>query len=44
MVGAQNQSSNNTNIPVPQKMGVKIISPSKNTTVTAGELIMHGIS
>src|SRR6476619_2934022 len=44
MVGAPNQSSNNTNVTVPQKMGVKIISPSKNTTVPTGELIMHGIS
>ena len=25
-------------------MGVKIISPSKNTTVPAGRLIIHGIS
>ena len=25
-------------------MGVKIISPSKNTTVPAGQLIIHGIS
>jgi hypothetical protein len=25
-------------------MGVKIISPSKNTTVAAGQLIIHGIS
>ena len=44
MVGAQTQSSNNTNVTVPQKMGVKIISPSKNTTVPTGLLIIHGIS
>lgn len=44
LVGAQNQSSSNTNVTVPQKMGVKIISPLKNTTVPAGQLIIHGIS
>ena len=44
LVGAQNQSANNTNITVPQKMGVKIISPSKNSTVPTGQLIIHGIS
>ena len=44
LVGAQNQSSSNTNVTVPQKMGVKIISPSKNTTVPTGQLIIHGIS
>jgi hypothetical protein len=44
LVGAQNQSANNTNITIPQKMGVKIISPSKNATVPTGQLIIHGIS
>ena len=46
LVGAQNQSqsSSNTNVTVPQKMGVKIVSPSKNTTVPTGQLIIHGIS
>ena len=33
-----------TNVTVPTKMGVKIISPSKNTTVPTGQLIIHGIS
>jgi hypothetical protein len=39
---AQNQSS--SNITVAHKIGVKIISPLKNTTVPAGQLIIHGIS
>jgi hypothetical protein len=39
---AQNQSSSNTT--VAHKMGVKIISPLKNTTVPAGQLMIHGIS
>jgi hypothetical protein len=39
---AQNQSSSNTT--VAHKIGVKIISPLKNTTVSAGQLIIHGIS
>ena len=39
---AQNQSSSNTT--VAHKIGVKIISPLKNTTVPAGQLIIHGIS
>jgi hypothetical protein len=44
MVGAQNQSSNNTSVTAPQKTGVKIISPSENTTVPTDQLIIHGIS
>ena len=44
LVGAQNQISSITNVTVPQKMGVKIISPLKNTTVPTGQLIIHGIS
>jgi hypothetical protein len=46
LVGAQNQSqsSSNVNATVPHKMGVKIISPLKNTTVPAGQLIINGIS
>ena len=39
---AQNQSSSNTT--VAHKIGVKIIFPLKNTTVPAGQLIIHGIS
>ena len=39
---AQNQSSSNTT--VAHKTGVKIISPLKNTTVPAGQLMIHGIS
>jgi hypothetical protein len=45
-VGAQNQSqtSNNTNVTGPHKLGVKIISPLKNSTVPVGQLIINGIS
>lgn len=42
LVGAQNQSLSNTT--VTHKVGVKIISPSKNSTVPAGQLIINGIS
>jgi hypothetical protein len=42
LVGAQNQSSSNTT--VAHKIGVKIISPPKNATVPAGQLIIKGIS
>ena len=42
LVGAQNQSSSNTTSS--HKMGVKTISPSKNSTVPAGQLIINGIS
>ena len=42
LVGAQNQSKSNTT--ATHKMGVKIISPSKNSTVPAGRLIINGIS
>jgi len=41
-VGAQNQSSSNTT--ATHKMGVKIMSPSKNSTVPAGQLMINGIS
>ena len=46
LVGAQNQSDspNIANITGPQKLGVKITSPSKNATVPAGQLIISGIS
>ena len=46
LVGAQNQSesSNNANVTSPQKLGVKITSPSKNATVPAGQLVISGIS
>ena len=46
LVGAQNQSeiSNNANVTSPHKMGVKITSPAKNTTIPAGQLIISGIS
>jgi hypothetical protein len=38
IVGAQNESpsSNNANVTNPHKMGVKIISPLKNSTVLIG--------
>ena len=42
LVGAQNQSLSNTT--VTHKVGVKIIWPSKNSTVPAGQLIINGIS
>ncbi len=42
LVGAQNQSLTNTT--AAHKMGVKIISPSVNTTVPVGQLTIHGIS
>ncbi len=46
IVGAQNESpsSTNANITSPYKMGVKIISPLKNSTVPIGQLIISGIS
>ena len=46
LVGAQNQSqsSSNANVTSPHKMGVKIISPLKNSTVPVGQLIINGIS
>ena len=46
LVIAQNQSqtSTNANVTGPHKMGVKIISPSKNSTVPVGQLIINGIS
>lgn len=48
LVGAQNQSqsqsSSNANVTGPLKLGVKIISPSKNATVPAGQLTISGIS
>lgn len=47
-VGAQNQnqsqSSSNANVTGPHKMGVKISSPLKNSTVPVGQLIINGIS
>ena len=46
LVGAQNQSqsSSNANTTSPHKIGVKIISPSTNTTVPVGQLIINGVS
>ncbi len=46
LVGAQNQNQSlmNFNATVGHKMGVKIISPTANSTVPAGQLIIHGIS
>jgi hypothetical protein len=46
LVIAQNQSqtSTNANVTAPHKMGVKIISPLKNSTVPVGQLIINGIS
>ena len=46
IVGAQSQVSglSNGNVTGPPKMGVKIISPLKNSTVPAGQLIINGIS
>ncbi len=46
LVGAQNQnhSLTNANATAGHKMGVKIISPSANSTVPAGQLTIHGIS
>jgi hypothetical protein len=46
LVGAQNQSqsSSNANVTGPHKMGVKIISPLKNSTVPVGQLMINGIS
>lgn len=39
-----NQSLSNANVTGSQKMGVKIISQSKNSTVPRGQLIVNGIS
>ena len=46
IVGAQSQISglSNGNVTGPHKTGVKIISPLKNSTVPAGQLIINGIS
>ena len=46
LVAAQNQSqsSGNANTTGPPKIGVKIISPSTNTTVPVGKLIINGVS
>ena len=48
LVGAkdqnQSQSSSNANVTGPHKMGVKISSPLKNSTVPVGQLIINGIS
>jgi hypothetical protein len=41
---SQSQSSSNANVTGPHKMGVKIVSPSKNSTVPVGQLIINGIS
>ena len=41
---AQIQSPSNTSSTTSQKMGVRIISPSANTTVPAGQLTINGIS
>jgi hypothetical protein len=46
IVGAQNgsSSSTNANVTTTHKMGVKIISPMKNSTVPIGQLIINGTS
>ena len=44
LVGAQNQSSSSSNTTAAHKMGVKIISPPKNSTIPVGQLIINGIS
>jgi len=44
LVGAQIQSPSNANATDAHKMGVKVTSPSANTTVPAGQLTIHGIS
>ncbi len=44
LVGAQIQSPNSVNFTTSHKMGVKIISPSANTTVPTGHLTVTGIS
>jgi len=44
LVGAQNQNQSSTNTTIIHKMGVKIISPLKNSTVPVGQLIINGIS
>ena len=48
LVGAQSQSQSlsipNANVTVPHKVGVKIIYPSKNSTVPVGQLIINGTS
>jgi hypothetical protein len=46
IVGAQNESpsSNDANVTSPHMMGVKIISPLKNSTVPIGQLIINGTS
>ena len=41
---AQIQSAGNNNSTISHKFGVKIISPSTNTTVPAGRLTVNGIS
>lgn len=44
LVEAQIQSPSNANSTNSYKMGVRIISPSANTTVPSGQLTIHGIS
>jgi hypothetical protein len=46
IVGAQNESpsSKNANVTSPHKVGVKIISPLRNSTVPIGQLIINGTS
>jgi hypothetical protein len=44
LVGAQNQNQSSSNTTLAHKIGVKLISPPKNSTVPVGHLIIHGIS
>jgi hypothetical protein len=44
LIGAQNQNQSSSNTTVAHKIGVKIVSPLNNSTVPAGQLIIHGIS
>lgn len=44
LVGAQIQGPSNANSTISHKMGVKVTSPSANTTLPAGKLTIHGIS
>jgi hypothetical protein len=41
---SQGSFNSSANVTSPHKMGVKIISPLKNSTVPVGQLIINGIS
>jgi hypothetical protein len=42
--GAQTNNSGTINVSIPHKVGVKIISPLKNSTVPVGQLTINGVS